>query len=67
VLANRHADPDDEFHLEQFDNADLFQDPQQRRRMGRLLAQERASFTGGAQLDFAKSQTGGVTGLATKI
>ena len=63
VLAARHADPDDEFNLEDFTQASLFDDPEQRRRMRRLVAQERSTFTGGAALDFRRGRTGGVTGL----
>lgn len=47
TLARRHADPDDDFDLEEFTQAQLFEDPDQRRRMRRLVAQERASFTSG--------------------
>lgn len=64
VLANRHADPDDEFDLENFVAADLFADPVQRRRMNRLMAQESASFTGGRQTtNVVSSKTGGISGL----
>ena len=63
VLASRHADPDDEFDLEDFVSADIFQDPLQRRRMRRLLAQERATFTGGSLGGFAESRSGNVAGL----
>lgn len=64
TLAARHADPDDEFDLEQFVGAELFQDPTQRRRIRRLMAQESSTFTGGAQVDFARSRIGGVAGLS---
>lgn len=64
VLASRHADPDDEFDLDEFVATDLFNDPIQRRRMSRLLAQERATFTGGGAGTFARNrQTGNVAGL----
>ena len=63
VLAARHADPDDEFDLDEFVEADLFQDPRQRRRMSRLLSQERATFTGGGRGTFAQTQRGAVAGL----
>jgi hypothetical protein len=63
VLAARHADPDDDFDLEEFTQASLFQDPEQRRRMRRLISQESSTFTGGAQLDYKRGQSGGVTGL----
>lgn len=63
VLAQRHADPDDEFDLDEFTQATVFDDPEQRRRMRRLVAQERSTFSGGAQVDYARSQLGGLTGL----
>ena len=63
ALAARHADPDDEFDLEEFTNASIFDDPEQRRRMRRLMAQERSTFSGGAQVDYARGQVGGITGL----
>jgi len=66
VLAARHADPDDDFDLDDFTRASLFDDPEQRRRMRRLVAQERSTFTGSAQLDFVKARSGGVTGLETR-
>jgi hypothetical protein len=61
VLARRHADPDDTFDLEEFTRAEIFDDPTQRRRMRRLVAQERASFTGAGSI--REERTGGVTGL----
>ncbi len=63
ILAQRHGDPDDEFDLNEFTQATIFDDPEQRRRMRRLIAQERSTFTGGAALDFRRGRTGGVTGL----
>jgi len=65
VLAARHADPDDEFNLEDFTQATIFDDPAQRRRMRQLVAQEASTFTGGAQVEFTRSRAGGITGLAT--
>lgn len=62
VLAQRHEDPDDEFNLESFIESEIYDDPDQRRRIRRLVAQERASFTG--QAAFREGRTGGVTGLA---
>jgi len=38
VLAARHSDPDDTFDINEFIQADIFQDPEQRRRMNRLIA-----------------------------
>jgi hypothetical protein len=64
TLAARHADPDDTFDLEEFVSGELFQDPKERRRVRRLMAQESSTFTGGAQLDYVRSRTGGVAGLA---
>lgn len=66
VLAKRHADPDDTFDLEEFSNAQLFGDPEQRRRMRRLIAQERASFQGDSALTFAADQRGSLTGLTER-
>jgi len=64
ILASRHADPDDDFDLEEFVAADVFADPEQRRRMNRLMAQEKSTFLGGKQLDYTLSRkTGGVSGL----
>jgi len=68
VLSARHADPDDDFDLEEFVSADLFGGPMQRRRMNRLVAQERSSFSGG-QLGAGAAQsraTGGLTGLTER-
>jgi len=68
VLAQRSGDPDDDFDLQEFVSADLFGDPAQRRRMNRLVAQERSTFTGG-QLGSGAAQsraTGGVTGLTER-
>jgi hypothetical protein len=62
VLARRHADPDDTFDLEEFTRAEVFDDPIQRRRMRRLVAQERSSFTGAGSLAEDR-RTGGITGL----
>jgi hypothetical protein len=62
VLAARHADPDDDFDLYEFTRAAVFDDPIQRRRMRRLVAQERATFTGGDVFQEDR-QTGGAIGL----
>jgi len=64
VLSSRHSDPDDEFNLEDVSSAVLFDDPETRRRIRRAKAQESSTFTGGAGLDYAKGQSGGVKGLA---
>ena len=68
VLAQRHADADDDFDLNEFIAADLFKDPTQMRRMNRLIAQERSSFSGG-QLGSGAAMsrtTGGLTGLTER-
>lgn len=64
ALARRHADPDDTFDLDEFAIATLYNDPEESRRMRRLVAQESSLFTGGSAVDFAKSRAGGVAGLA---
>ena len=66
TLAQRHADPDDTFDLTEFAAAEVFDDPEQRKRIRRLVAQESSTFTGGAQLDLTRAQSGGVTGLSQR-
>lgn len=61
VLARRHNDPNDEFNLDTFLQASVFDDPVERRRMRRLVAQERASFTGGSVA--RDRESGAMTGL----
>jgi hypothetical protein len=65
VLARRHADPDDDFDINEFTQGMVFDDPEQRRRMRRLVAQERSTFTGGAagRMFEQDRETGGLTGL----
>ena len=63
TLAARHGDPDDPFNLEDVSAAFLFDDPKTRRRIRQLQAQESASFTGGATIDYKRTQTGGIAGL----
>lgn len=65
VLARRHNDPNDEFDLESFTQAQLLEDPTQRRHMRRLIAQERAGFTEGAAGvgSVTRGPTGGLSGL----
>ena len=65
TLAARHGDPDDEFDLNDVSAAFLFDDPETRRRIRRLQAQESSTFTGGATVDYKRDQMGGVAGLAT--
>ena len=67
ALAARTGDPDDTFDIREFAAAGTVEglmDPAQRMRMNRLIAGEEAQYTGGAQIDYARSRTtGGVTGL----
>lgn len=64
ALAQRHADPDDDFDIYEFTNAQLVTDPKQVTRMRRLMAQERASFQkAGSQIDYARNRAGGASGL----
>jgi len=68
MLSSRHYDADDDFDLTEFVSADLFKDPTQVRRMKRLIAQERSSFSGG-QLGTGAAQsrdTGGLAGLTER-
>ena len=67
TLARRHADPDDDFDLEEFSSSQIFQDPMQRKRMRRLVTQERAGFIGPGSFGTRATQdTGGLTGLAPR-
>jgi hypothetical protein len=64
VLAARHADPDDEFDLYDFTNAVVFDDPEQRRRIRRLIAQETSMFANvGAQTGYKQSGFQGAGGF----
>lgn len=60
MLAARHADPDDDFNLEEFTQAEFFNDPFQNRRMRRLISQERSTFSLGPS---ARQTRGALTGL----
>jgi len=61
VLAARHSDPDDPFDIEEFAEAAIFYNPEVRRWMRNMVAQERMSFFGSPyRLD---RTTGVVTGL----
>lgn len=64
VLAKRHADPDDDFDLDEFLAADLFRDPKANLRMRRLIQQERASFGRGA--DVMRDSAGRAEGLTAR-
>jgi len=61
VLAKRHDDPDDDFDLEEFVTAGIYDDPTQRRRIRRLVAQEGSMFTSGKVA--RERSTGALTGL----
>ena len=64
ILARRHADPNDEFTLEEFTSSELFGNPLARRRMRRLVAQEQSLFgnvTGSVRT--RTNQLGGRIGL----
>ena len=60
MLAARHNDPDDDFDINEFEQAGLFQDPFQNLRMRRLISQERSQFSVGVS---ARSTRGALTGL----
>jgi len=63
-LAARHGNAADPFDIMDFAGAEVLDDPEQLRAIEMTLAQEAATFTGGAQVDIARSrQHGGVTGL----
>jgi hypothetical protein len=66
VLAARHQDPDDDFDLEEFTQATIFGDPDQRRRMRRLMAQERSSFGADRSLTVTGGDRGLLTGLESR-
>ena len=63
VLARRHADPDDDFDIEEFSAASVFDDPFQLRRMQRLVQQERMAFAESGGFGLQRSTTGGLMGL----
>lgn len=65
AMAARHGDPDDSFDIGEFADAYL-NDPEQVARITRLRSQEASTYTGGAQLDYVRGQSGGVTGLAQR-
>ncbi len=65
ILAARHNDIDDDFDLEEFTQAMIFDDPEQRRRIRRLSAQELSTWGGGSYQTMRDQKTGGVSGLAT--
>ena len=63
ALAARHGDIDDDFDITEYAGAAFLNDAEQVRRVNRLQAQEKASFTGSAATDIARSGQGGITGL----
>lgn len=67
VLARRHADPDDDFDIEEFTAAVVMDDPIQRQRIRRLMAAEQSSFANiGAQTQYKRDDLRGgryITGL----
>ena len=65
VLASRHGDPDDTFDIMELAQADVLMDAKQTKRIGSLVAQEKSTFTGGKQIEYASDQAGGLTGLDT--
>lgn len=68
ALASRHADPDDDFDLNEFTAASVFNDPEQRQRIRRLMAQEVSTFTSGsgAAEPIARSDSGRRIGLEAR-
>jgi hypothetical protein len=63
ALAQRHGDPDDDFDIMELAEAQVFLDAGQSKRIKQLVSQEEAMFTGGAQIEIARSQSGGLGGL----
>ena len=63
VLMARHDDPDDDFDLNAFTQAQVLDDPVARQKIRRALAQERSSFVTGAGGPIAITQTGRRIGL----
>ena len=61
VLARRHNDPNDSFDLNEFLAGSIFDDPTERARMRRLVAQERGLY--GTETRIASSQEGALRGL----
>jgi hypothetical protein len=63
VLARRHNDPDDDFDINEFTKAAIFDDPVERQRIRRLIAQEQGLYTQGA---FNRGREGEVLGLLAR-
>ena len=68
VLASRHADPDDDFDLNEFVESEVLRDPTQRRRIRRLLAVERSTFAQGTGIAaaFGFDRSGRRSGLEVR-
>jgi hypothetical protein len=66
ALAQRHGDPNDEFDIMELAAAGGYTPDLENigADITRLRNTEAAGFTGGAAIDFARSQSGGLTGLA---
>lgn len=62
VLQRRHSDTDDPFDLNTFAEGMVFDNPEMRRDIRRLQAQESSAFTGGAGVEIRKGDAG-VAGL----
>lgn len=65
AFAARHDDPDDDFTLDDFVAAEVFNNPASRRRTRLLLAQERATFGQSGEAAYRRSNAGGVAGLVS--
>ncbi len=66
TLFERHNDPDDDFDLNDFTQAQVMDDPLMRQKIRRLLAQERTSFGADRGLTISRSQEGALTGLTDR-
>ena len=63
ILARRHSDPDDTFDLNEFTEAEIFNDPFENARMRRLVAQERSAFGSSTSI---RARDGALTGLVAE-
>ncbi len=67
-FAARHDDPNDDFTLEDFAAAQIFNDPSQRRRLRLLVNQEQSTFSQAPETTLTRAasgpRAGGLTGLA---
>lgn len=64
-LARRHNDPDDDFDIGDAADALIFEDPEERRRVNRLFAQEGSLFSN-REGSVREDQGGGLSGLAAR-